>query len=50
MGAKKTHILKTYEINVGTDLLNIDFLGSDRQFYWIELSLAYDKSDRHTTI
>ena len=50
MGAQKTPIRKTYEINVGQDFLNIDFLGSNRQFDWLELSLVYDKSDKHTTI
>ena len=38
MGAQKTPIQKTYEINVGQDSLNIDFLDSNRQFDWIELS------------
>ena len=50
MGAQKTPIQKTYEINVGQGSLNIDFLGSKKQFDWIELSLVYDKSDKHTTI
>ena len=38
MGAQKKPIQKTYEINVGQDSLNIDFLDSNRQFDWIELS------------
>ena len=50
MGTQKTPIQKTYEINVGLDSLNIDFLGSNRQFDWIELSLVYGKSDKHATI
>ena len=50
MSAQKTPIQKTYEINVGQYSLNIDFLGSKRQFDWLELSLVYDKSDKHTTI
>ena len=50
MGAQKTPIQKKYEINVGQDSLNIDFLGLNRQFDWIELSLVYDKNDKHTTI
>ena len=49
MGAQKTPIQKVYEINVGTDSVNIDYLGATRQFEWIELSLMYDKSDKHTT-
>ena len=50
MGVQKTLIQKTYEINIGQDSLYIDFLGANRQFDWIELSLVYDKSDKHTTI
>ena len=50
MGALKAPIQKTYEINIAQDSLNIDFLGSNRQFDWLELSLVYDKSDKHTTI
>ena len=50
MGAQKTHIKNTYEINVGQDSINIDFLGSNRQFGWLEMSLVFDKSDKHATI
>ena len=38
MGAQKTPIQKTYEINVGQDSLDIDVLGANRQFDQIELS------------
>ena len=48
MGAQKTPIRKTYEANVGQD--SLDFFGANRQFDWIELSLTYDKSDKHTTV
>ena len=50
MGAQKTPIQKTYEINVGQNSINIDFLGSNRQFDWLEISLVFDKSDKHTSI
>ena len=50
MGAQKTPIQKTYEINVGQDSINNNFLGSNRQFDWLEISMVYDKSDKHTTI
>ena len=54
MGAQKTLIQRTYEINTGQDSLNIDFLGANRQFDWIEIStkylIVYNKSDKHTTI
>ena len=45
---QKTPLQKAYEINVGQDSLDIDFLGAKRQFDWIEI--VYDKSDKHTTI
>ena len=50
MGAQKTPIQKTYEIQKGSDTLNIEFLGANRQFYWIGISIAPDKSDKHKTI
>ena len=50
MGAQKTPIQKTYKINVGQDSLSIDFIAPNRQFDWLELSLVYDKSNKHTTI
>ena len=50
MGTQKTPLQKTYEINVGQESIDIDFLGANRQFDWLEISLVYDKSDKHTTI
>ena len=45
MGTQKTPLQKTYETNVGQDSIDIDFLGANRQFGWMELSLVYDKID-----
>ena len=50
MGTQKAPLQKTYKINVGQDSFDIDFLGANRQFYWIEISLLSDKSDKRTTI
>ena len=50
VGTEKSPIKKSYEINVGTDSIDIDFLGSNRQSDWLEFSLVYDKSEQHTTI
>ena len=50
MGAQKTPIQKTYEIKEGSDSLNVEFLGANKQFDWIEISIVPDKSDKHTTI
>ena len=47
MGVQKTPMQKTYEISIGSDSINIDFLGSNRQFDWLEISIVYDKSDKH---
>ena len=41
---------KTYEINVGQDSVDVEFLGADRQFDWLEISLVHDKTEKHTTI
>ena len=43
MGVQKTLIQKTYEIAVGSDSINIDFLGSNRQFDWLEITLVFEK-------
>ena len=45
MKTQKSPIQNTYKINVGVDAIEIDFLGSNRQFDWLELSLMYNKSD-----
>ena len=50
MGAQKTPIQKTYVIQKGLDSLNIEFLGANRQFDWIEISIVPDKSDQHKMI
>ena len=50
MGVQKTPVQKTYEMSVDSDSINVDFLGSNRQFDWLEISLVYDKSQKHTTI
>ena len=31
MDVQKTRIRKTYEMSVGSDTINVDFIGSDRQ-------------------
>ena len=45
MGAQKT-----YEIKTGSDSINVEFLGANRQFDWLEISIVNDKSDKHSTI
>ena len=50
MGAQKTPIQKNYETNVVQDSLDIEFLGANRQFDWIELSLVYNKSNKYTSV
>ena len=50
MDAQKTPIQKTYEIQKGSDSLNVEFLGENRQFDWIEISIVPDKSDKYATI
>ena len=37
-------------MSIGTDTINIEFYGSNRQFDWLEISFVYDKSDTHFMI
>ena len=50
LGVQKAQIQNTYEISTGSDSINVDFLRSNRQFDWLEISLVFEKSDKHTTI
>ena len=50
MGVQKSPLPKTFEMPVGTDSINVEFFGANRQFDWIEISLVFDKSDKHLTI
>ena len=49
MVAQKTPIQKTYEIKTGSDSINVEFLGANRQFDWLEISILNDKSTILTT-
>ena len=35
MGVEKTPVQKTYEKSVGSDLITVDFLVSNRKFDWL---------------
>ena len=35
---------------MGFGSINIEFLGADSQFDWLEISLVFDKSNRHTSL
>ena len=50
MGVQRTPIQKTYEMSVDSNSIAVDFLGSNRQQDWLEISLVFDKSNKHTTI
>ena len=50
VGAQKAPLQKSYEMSVGSDSKKVEFFGSKRQFDWLEISLVYDKSDRHKNI
>ena len=41
---------QSFEINTGTQSLNVNFRGLNNKTEWLELSLVYDKSDQHQTI
>ena len=50
MGVQKTPLQKAYEMSAGSGSINVEFFGAKRQFDWIEISLLYGKSNKHTTI
>ena len=50
MGIPKTLYQKPYELQVGSQELDVDFEGCEKQFYRLKISLVYDKSDKDTTI
>ena len=50
MGAQKTPMQKTHDINVGQDTLDIDFLGANRQFNWFVFFLVYDISNKQDIV
>ena len=41
---------QSFEINVGTQSLNINFRGLNKQIEWLEISLVFDKSDQHQSV
>ena len=47
---QKTPLQKTYEMLICSDSINVEFFGSNRQFDWLDISLTYDKSDKHLAI
>ena len=49
MEIQKTPFQKRYELQVGSQEIDVDFKECERQFDWLEISLVYDKSDKHMT-
>ena len=49
-GIKVTSYQQSFEINIGFQNLFVNFVGANRQFALLELSLVYDKNDQHKTI
>ena len=49
MGVQKTPYQKTYELQASSQDFTVDFQGANRKFDWTEISLVYDKSDKHLT-
>ena len=47
MGVQKTPYQKTYKLQARSQDFTVDFHRANRQFDWIEISLVYDKSDKH---
>ena len=50
MRIQKTPYQKTCKLQTGVQDFTVDFQGANRQFDWIEISLVYDKRDKHLTL
>ena len=50
MGVQKTPYQKSYKLQAGSQDFTVDFQGENRQSDWTEISLVYDKSDKHLTV
>ena len=50
MGIQKTPFQQTYGLQARSQEFTVDFKGCNRQYDWLEISLLYDKSDKHLTI
>ena len=50
MKIQKAPMQKKCKMSAGSQSINVDFFGANRQFDWTEILLVYDKSDKHTTI
>ena len=41
---------QSFEVNIGTQTIDVNFQGANRQFAWLEISLINDKSYHHQII
>ena len=49
-GIKPSPYQKSYEVNVGTQSVVVEFKGVNKQFSFLEISLVYDKSEQHNSV
>ena len=50
MNVNKMLLQNSYELVVGIQSFTVDLVVAKRQFDWLEISLVYNKSKKHTTI
>ena len=49
-GIKPSPYQKSYEVNVETQSVVVEFKGVNKQFSFLEISLVYDKSEQHNNV
>ena len=49
-GIKPTLYQKSFELVAGTESRVVNFQGTNKQFFFLSISLVYDKSDQHRSI
>ena len=50
MNVNKMLLQNSYELVVGIQSFTVDLVVAKGQFDWLEISLVYNKSEKHTTI
>ena len=48
-GTRMTPYQQSFEINIGTQSINVNSVGTNRQFAFLEVSLVYNRKDQHKT-
>ena len=49
-GVQFSRYQQSFEVNIGTQSVNVNFQRVNKQFSWLEISSDHDRSDQHQTV